>query len=424
MDFETTPMSPLSRLHMLVACVRSALHDRPLPTGTDALSWPLLYRTACEQGVDTFLFPWLTAHFPEHFAASAAPPDSVPGAWRMRTLRELQRSTLRQRQLAEMAAGFERAGLDLVMLKGAWLAESVYANPVLRSMTDIDVLIRTDQRDRSHAMMLQLGYTATADTLHSRFAYDQGYCHPQHPYAVEMHWAMSCELETDSPEADMGAVWRHVEPTRLYGFPCFALSVPDQLAHLVHHMLHHLFAVPLRSYLDIALLMRTRGDALTPEAITAAGTRWQTGTAIPFILRFVADLFDIPLPATLTNSVPQIEATWRDAVLHALSRLPHGSERGAESTMLCYRRAGLAGRARLVLGRIFMPRVFLAERYPSARVLAGVPWAWVCRARDLYRTHRATLVALDTDSSPEQQRLDAAAVRTALANHLRKTPDA
>jgi hypothetical protein len=141
-------------------------------------------------------------------------------------------------------------------------------------------------------------------------------------------------------------------------------------------------------------------------------------------LRFVADLFDIPLPATLTNSVPQIEATWRDAVLHALARLPHGSERGAESTMLCYRRAGLAGRARLVLGRIFMPRAFLAERYPSARVLAGVPWAWVCRARDLYRTHRATLVALDTDSSPEQQRLDAAAVRTALAHHLRKTPDA
>ena len=123
MDFETTPMSPLSRLRMLVACMRDALHDRSPPTGADEPPWPLLYRTACEQGVDTFLFPWLTAHFPEHFAASAAPPDSVPGAWRMRTLRELQRSTLRQRQLAEMAAGFERAGLNLVMLKGAWLAE-------------------------------------------------------------------------------------------------------------------------------------------------------------------------------------------------------------------------------------------------------------------------------------------------------------
>jgi hypothetical protein len=48
-----------------------------------------------------------------------------------------------------------------------------------------------------------------------------------------------------------------------------------------------------------------------------------------------------------------------------------------------------------------------------------MPWAWICRARDLRRTHRATIDALDTDASPEQQRLDAAAVRRALARHLR-----
>ncbi len=342
----------------------------------------------------------------------------------MRTLRQLQRAALRQRQLAELATGFERAGLDLVMLKGAWLAESVYANPALRGMADIDVLIRDDQRDRSHAVMQQLGYTAIADTLHSRFAYDQGYRHPQHPYAVEMHWAVSCERETDSPEADMAAIWQHVEPTQLYGCPCFALSPPDQLAHLVHHTLHHLFAVPLRSYLDIAMLIRTHGDVFTPEAISAAGARWQTGTAIPFVLRFTADLFDTPLPAALANNVPQIDTFWCNAALHALAYLPRGSERGAESTMLSYRQASLAGRIRLVLSRIFMPRAFLAERYPCARVLAGVPWAWFCRARDLYRTHRATRAALDTDATPEQQRLDTAAVRAALANHLRKTPDA
>ena len=64
MDFETTPMSPLSRLRMLVACMRDALHDRSPPTGADEPPWPLLYRTACEQGVDTFLFPWLDRPFP------------------------------------------------------------------------------------------------------------------------------------------------------------------------------------------------------------------------------------------------------------------------------------------------------------------------------------------------------------------------
>ncbi|HRR32672.1 MAG TPA: nucleotidyltransferase family protein [Kiritimatiellia bacterium] len=424
MDLESSALalSLPPEYRTLIACVRGALHDRPLPVDMAEPQWPLLDRRAREQGVDIFLFPWLAAHYPDGFPQSSASPDSVAGAWRMRALTELQRSTLRQRQIADLAAGFSQAGLDLALLKGAWLAESIYAGPALRSMSDIDVLIRDGQRDASHAVMLKLGYTASKSTLHSRFAYDQLYRHPQHAYAVEMHWAFSSERETDSPDVDMAAIWRHAGPTRLYGHPCFALSPPDQLAHLVHHMLHHLFAVPLRAYLDVALLIRARGNTLPTEDIAAAGVRWQTGAAIPFVLRFTAELFDLPLPAAWQTDVPQIDAIWRDAALHALAHLPRGAERGAESTFLSYRHASLMGRTRLVLKRIFMPRAFLAQHYPCARVRVGMPWAWICRARDLYRTHHATLAALDTDDSPEQRRLDAAAVRTSLARHLRQTP--
>ncbi len=421
MDQEASPL-PLSippGHRALIVCVRDALHDRPPRAGAAEPAWSLLDRTAREQGVDAFLFPWLAAHYPAHFAASAARPDSAPGAWRARILRDLPRVALRQRQLADLAAGFARAGLDLMLLKGAWLAETAYADPALRSMSDIDILVRSGQRDCGHAVMLQLGYTAAADTLHSRFAYDQLYRHPWHPYGVEMHWAVSSEQEADSPQADMEAVWRHAVSARLYGHPLRALSVPDQLAHLAHHMLHHLFAVPLRAYLDIALLINTQGDTLSPEAIEAAGARWQTGSAIPFILRFTSELLDLPLPSALADAAPPLAAPWHDAALHALAHLPAATQRGAESTLLSYRQAGLAGRARLVLSRVLMPRAFLAERYPCARTLAGMPWAWICRARDLRRTHRATIDALNTDASPEQQRLDTAAVRRALARHLR-----
>jgi hypothetical protein len=421
MDPEARPLpSSIPSAHRtLVACVRDALRNCPPPAGAAEPAWSQLDRAAREQGVDAFLFPWLAAHYPARFGASAARPDSVPGAWRARVLSDLPRVALRQRQLADLAAGFARAGLDLIMLKGAWLAETAYADPALRSMSDIDVLVRSDQRDLGHAAMLELGYAASADTLHSRFAYDQLYRHPLHPYSVEMHWAVSSEQEADSPEADMAAVWQHAVSARLFGHPLRALSVSDQLAHLAHHMLHHQFAVPLRAYLDVALLVRAQGDTLSPEAIEAAGARWQTGSAIPFILRFTSELLDIPLPSALADDAPPLEAPWRDAALHALAHLPAAAQRGGESTWLSYRQAGLAGRARLVLSRIFMPRAFLAERYPCARTLAGLPRAWICRARDLRRTHWTTIAALNTDASPEQQRLDTAAVRRALARHLR-----
>jgi hypothetical protein len=66
----------------LIACVRDALHDRPPPVDMAEPQWPLLDRTAREQCVDIFLFPWLAAHYPEKFSLSSAHPDSVPGAWR------------------------------------------------------------------------------------------------------------------------------------------------------------------------------------------------------------------------------------------------------------------------------------------------------------------------------------------------------
>jgi len=267
MDPEARPLpSSIPSAHRtLVACVRDALRNCPPPAGAAEPAWSQLDRAAREQGVDPFLFPWLAAHYPARFGASAARPDSVPGAWRARVLSDLPRVALRQRQLADLAAGFARAGLDLIMLKGAWLAETAYADPALRSMSDIDVLVRSDQRDLGHAAMLELGYAASADTLHSRFAYDQLYRHPLHPYSVEMHWAVSSEQEADSPEADMAAVWQHAVSARLFGHPLRALSVSDQLAHLAHHMLHHQFAVPLRAYLDVALLVRAQGDTLSPE---------------------------------------------------------------------------------------------------------------------------------------------------------------
>jgi hypothetical protein len=279
MDPEARPLpSSIPSAHRtLVACVRDALRNCPPPAGAAEPAWSQLDRAAREQGVDPFLFPWLAAHYPARFGASAARPDSVPGAWRARVLSDLPRVALRQRQLAGLAAGFARAGLDLIMLKGAWLAET---HTQIRPAQHSDIECWSQRPgDLGHAAMLD---SDTPPQRHAAqpFAYDQLYRHPLHPYSVEMHWAVSSEQEADSPEADMAAVWQHAVSARLFGHPLRALSVSDQLAHLAHHMLHHQFAVPLRAYLDVALLVRAQGDTLSPEAIEAAGARWQT--ARPF----------------------------------------------------------------------------------------------------------------------------------------------
>jgi hypothetical protein len=402
----------------LIACLRGALNDAPPDADLASADWPLLFRRAREQGVDTYLYPWLAARLPDVFSARNAPPDSVPAAWRARFLEALPRASLRRRQLAGILAAFERARLDVVPLKGAWLGETAYDDPALRTMSDLDLLIRPERREACHAVLLGLGYTARSDTLHTPFAYDQSYTHPAHRLPLELHWDVSSALERDTPVADTEAVWRQTVPGLCCGHAVRALPAEDQLAHLVHHMLHHLFAVPLRAYLDIALLLRKHGNALTPAALEAAGLRWRTGRAVPFALRLTGELLARPLPAALCGFAPPLDARRRDQALHALFNLPTARARSAETTLLRFRRASAAGRLRLVLSRVFMPRAFLAVRYPCARRPWGLPLAWFCRARDLRREHREKLKALLARDPAEARRLDTAAMRQELSRWL------
>lgn len=403
----------------LIASLRGAVTGAPPDSALASADWPRLFVQAREQGVDTYLYPWLAANLPDLFLARGAPPDSAPAAWRARFLAEMPLASLRRRQLCEILSAFAQSHIEVIVLKGAWLSETVYGDPAQRTMSDLDLLIRIDQCDAAHAALLSLGYTARTQTLHSRFAYDQTYAHPAHRLPVELHWDVTSEQEDDSPAIDMATVWQQTAPALFCGQTIRALPPEDQLAHLVHHMLHHQFAAPLRCYLDIALLVWQHSNALAPAALEAAGQRWRTGRALPFVLRFTGDILACGLPAPLLRFAAPLDAQRRNQALHAVFHLPTAHARSAETTLLRFTRASPAGRLRLALSRIFMPRPFLAAHYPCARHLWSLPWAWICRLRDLRLQHGKKLRTCFSRDPAETGRIATAAQRDELTRWLR-----
>jgi len=401
----------------LIACLRGAFNGTPPNVSLEAADWPAVFRQAREQGVDAYLYPWLAAQLPKLFAAPADAPDSAPAAWRARFLETLPHTALRRRQLAEILAALAGARIDVMVLKGAWLGETVYDDPAQRTMSDIDLLIRADDRDACHACLLNLGYTARADALHNRFAYDQAYVHSSHRDFVELHWHVTSDMDGKTPVPDIAAIWRETVPAVFLGHPVRALPPADQLAHLVQHMLHHLFAAPLRAYVDIALLVRKHGD-LAPAALAAAGARWKTGSGIPFTLWLASGLLGVPLPPALRAFAPEPAESRRAQAVQALFDLPTAHARGGETTLLRFKGASPSGRLRLVLSRIFMPRPFLVLHYPCARHACALPLAWLRRACDLRRQNRARIKAMLTPGTAEERLLRNAASRADLTDWL------
>ena len=368
--------------------------------------------------MEAYLYPWFVTNLPTVFSVQTALPDSAPSSWRGLFLGALVQAVQRRHQLADILAAFAEVPIDVIVLKGSWLSETVYDDPAQRTMSDIDLLIRASDRDACHACLRTLGYAARTDTLHNRFAYDQSYVHPVHRKPVELHWHVASDMASGTPKPDIEAIWQNTSPAICCGQPVRALSPADQLAHLVHHTLHHLFAMPLRGYVDLALLLRKSGAQLTPEALDTAGTRWRTGGGIPFLLRLTRDLLALQLPSGLEAHVPELDPSRRDQALQALFDLPTPQARSGETTLLRFQASSPLGRLRLVLDRIFMPRTFMVMRYPYARHAYGLPFAWFRRACDLRRQNRTKLKAILTPGTAEAQLLSNAASRADLTDWL------
>lgn len=375
-----------SEYRTLIGLLRCAVHRKP-PEGDllAAADWPATLRLARQHGVDTYLYPWLAEHAPALFSPHAdVPPDSAPAAWRALFLEAVPRTLLRQRQLAELLDAFARARIDVIPLKGAWLSETLYDDPVRRTMSDLDVLVRESDCDRCHTIFLGLGYLAERDVRHNPYACDQTYFHPSRPWPVELHWNVASAIDTTLVNPDLNQIWlRAVTATHL-AYPAYTLACDDQLAHLVQHLLHHKFAMPLRGYVDLALFLAHYGHRMTGESTRAAADRWRIGCAIPFVADLVARLFDLPRPSWVVEPGRDALREAIEPLIQTLFRLPPSVLMAGEATLIHLKTASLFGRLSVLTRRIFMPRDYLAFRYPFARHTLGVPLAWIFRVRDLW----------------------------------------
>jgi len=401
----------------LIAALRCAVNNSPECGKLSDADPHVLFRQACEQGVDTYLYPWLASQkcVREERSDDITTPFEI---WRQAFLANLVKSDAVRRFLQTTLARLAKAGLDVILLKGAWMGATIYEYPELRRMSDIDLLVRKESLDAVHRELIAAGFTAGKDTLHNRFAYDRGYRHPSLPLHLELHWHVASDMVSSLPVPDIAAVWQKAVDSTWHNVPVKALTPADQLAHQAQHTLHHFFAAPLRVYLDIALLLRKYGDELSPEKLSEASARWRTGHALPFMLNMTVGLFDIPLPRQLAGYCGDVLPAEAETAITALFNLPTARDCAGESTLVDLREASVIGKLLLILRRVFMPRQFMVLHYPCARARLGLPLAWFKRAIDLFQHKRSMFIGTTGKTPSARSRYEFSRQRQKLARDL------
>jgi hypothetical protein len=197
--------------------------------------------------------------------------------------------------LNKLLRRLQEKGVETIVLKGAYLADAVYDNIGLRSMGDIDLLVKRDDLSRVEQEMFALGFVPedinrviTQDNRHF------GYKLPANGLIVEVHWNI---LSDDYPFLiDVNELWDRARPVTLLQASALAFSPEDLLLHLCTHTADHVRVIKIRMLYDIGEVVRHFDSELNWQEIGTRACQWDASRPVYIMLRLAQELLNVPIP--------------------------------------------------------------------------------------------------------------------------------
>jgi putative nucleotidyltransferase-like protein len=354
----------------------SASQRPPALTADDVTE---ILRQAGDNGISPLLYERLM---------TVAPAPELPASalehLRGIAVRSAARSLRIGRELAEILELFRRAGIPVIALKGAHLGQIVYPSMALRTMGDLDLMVRRDQLPMAEDLLGQLGYVPQHDPLEQ---VDYAHHHHTRPLGkpgavrIDLHWSIA--RPTAPFAVDIEGIWERAVPARLAGVEALVLSPEDLILHLcLHASFDHQFRLGLRACWDILEVLRHHRGSIDWDQLGRRARQWGIGRYVYVTLRLVRELLaaDIP-PAAIASLEP---ADFPPAVVEWASR----SIFTAESAVLLSPSLGrlwtsrrLGAKVGVLLESMCPPRLAMARIYrlsPRSRwIHLYYPLRWV-----------------------------------------------
>ncbi len=159
----------------------------------------------------------------------------------------IYRETTQTLEIEALLADFEKAGLDAMPLKG-YITKKLYPSADMRDSCDIDILIRTEQYEKLHEIMIEHGFNYKLESTHEYIYYIEP------AMVVELHKTLVPEYNHDLYEY-YGNGWKYARKVEGCDY-IYEMSDEDfYLYNIVHCAKHYLNSgIGLRYIIDVYLL--------------------------------------------------------------------------------------------------------------------------------------------------------------------------
>jgi hypothetical protein len=378
-----------SSAQLLVALLRAQLGTAaaPGPEQFAGCDWEYFARLAAHHGVTPILYQGLRER-----------ADLVP-AERLQQMRLVYHSNALRNVAVEgfvdeIAAALSAARIAMILLRGAALLRTLYDDPALRRVSDIDLLVAARDLDRAGAQLRALGLAGYGQEqrrgplcrIHARYARPALQSIP-----VELHWRL---FEGYQPYAfDLAEVRARVQSLPEMPPGVFAMSPEHELAYLCLHLERR--AMVYRSLIrrddwfdlllmpqglgrlvwlyDIALSLQQRASVLDWDALVAMARRWAIDAHLHAVFELCRRAFGVGPPPTVLAALhrggPRLADRLAHRVLFTSRRALQDRAAGLSSNGTDWATALAPSVLRLAhtWSCVFPPPAYLRAMYPAHR---------------------------------------------------------
>ena len=313
-------------------------------------------------------------HVAPLLAAELEADTAVPSAVVVRLRRERYQTAAHNAVLyRELEALFERApeAPPPVVLKGAALATTLYQDPSLRPMSDLDLLVRPEDVGTWSEALSGLGYVRThpamasgaAESAHFQIAFRSAH----HQNVVELHWSLIGPA-SDWRAPEVAWFWDQTEPWNGVARPARMLTPLANVLYLSAHVMlqHGVAGAKLLWLYDLHLVVSSQAASMPWAEVLERAGAFEWDAPLAEALARAEALFGTPVPENV------IETLRKRATSRAAVHVRHKANPGASRAGLVWREflcLDAVGRWRLARGILFPHPDYMKWRYPKARAL-------------------------------------------------------
>jgi hypothetical protein len=215
----------------------------------------------------------------------------------------------------------EEMGVDTLLLKGAALSRTVYAEPATRGMHDLDILVPVPAAVAAMELLKEEGWVAQHFDPVRTIGLFHGcsFLHPEFG-ELDLHWHVMRSFCSSARDAEL---WAAARPLTVDGIRTKVLCPADMLLHACEHGMHPSPASALQWMVDATFIIRNSPAPFDWARLVDQARKFRLVLMVRRTLEFIRRHFEPSIPREVIRELSGAPASPRDHLAYFLAGRAH-----------------------------------------------------------------------------------------------------